>query len=194
MPLRTRRRDVEAAPACRGADSRPRGRRRSPSRRRIPRGESRFRARRTATRRRARPRSSRRPARQGARCARSPGLLFLSRRRETRWASKKSPVPDGMSSPRTRGLRARLGRRLMRRLGWLFGAPLAISVSASGDTDRRDRSRRRGDSVDRREPRGRTTRGRRRSRTVVHRLYSATIRTPKLTAGRLLAASPQIST
>ena len=93
-----------------------------------------------------------------------------------------------MCARATSGLRARLGRHLLRRLGWIVGAPLAIFrflrreipivqidpsqlaaplPPADPESARREREDGTG--------------------PVLHRLYRATIREPKLTANRLLA-------
>ncbi len=91
-----------------------------------------------------------------------------------------------MPSQRTQGVRGRLSRRLMRKLGWLVGAPLAVfrflrreipiveidPVGASLPAEDPP-------SAPREEDAG--------VGPVVHRLYSATIPEPKLTADRLLA-------
>jgi hypothetical protein len=93
-----------------------------------------------------------------------------------------------MASRPTRRFQSRLGRRVVRRLGWLFGAPLAFfrfmrrqipveAVDPAGalppslpeDPDLADRE------------------GERAVGPVVHRLYGATIHAPKLTPERLLA-------
>jgi hypothetical protein len=93
-----------------------------------------------------------------------------------------------IASGPTRRFQSRLGRRVVRRLGWLFGAPLAFfrfmrrqipveAVDPAGalppslleDPDLADRE------------------GERAVGPVLHRLYSATIRAPKLTPERLLA-------
>jgi hypothetical protein len=93
-----------------------------------------------------------------------------------------------MSSPRTPGLRARLGRRLLRQLGWLVGAPLAvfrflrreIPIVAIHPPGQLGPLAAEAPDADRREDEAGVG-------PVVHRLYSATIRTPQLTAARLLA-------
>ena len=93
-----------------------------------------------------------------------------------------------MSSLRAHGVRGRFGRRAMRRLGWLVGAPLAIfrflrreipiveidpaGAAAPLTTEDQDTAQR--EHEDGVGP-------------VVHRLFSASIRAPKLTADRLLA-------
>jgi len=90
--------------------------------------------------------------------------------------------------------RDRLGRRLMRVAGWLVGAPLAIfrflrrdvalvEIDPPGPQDALPAE----DHEAAREEAG--------VGPVIHRLYSATIREPKLTAGRLLdviAADPNV--
>ena len=93
-----------------------------------------------------------------------------------------------MSSLHSHGLRGRVGRRVMRRLGWLVGAPLAIfrflrrkipiveidPAGAAGPLANEDHHTAQREHEDGVGP-------------VVHRLYSATIRAPRLTANRLLA-------
>ena len=101
-----------------------------------------------------------------------------------------------MSAQRTRGLRSRLSRSVMRRLGWLVGAPLATfrflrretpiveidPPSAVASLATHD-----GDTVERKRDDG--------VGPVMHRLFSATSRAPKLPADRLLsiiAADPNV--
>lgn len=93
-----------------------------------------------------------------------------------------------MASGPTRRLRSRVGRRVVRRLGWLFGAPLAffrfmrrqIPVEAVDPAGALPPSLPDGPDLADRE-------GERAVGPVVHRLYGATIKAPKLTAERLLA-------
>ncbi len=93
-----------------------------------------------------------------------------------------------MSSLREHGVRGRFGRRAMRRLGWLVGAPLAVfrflrreipivEIDPAGAADplaNEDRDTAQREHQDGVGP-------------VVHRLFSATIHAPKLTADRVLA-------
>jgi hypothetical protein len=106
-----------------------------------------------------------------------------------------SRVNELMSYPQVRGLHSRLGRHLVRKLGWLVGTPLAIfrflrrqipieEIDPPGDSaplpaEGLERDAQRGYGVG----------------PVVHRLYSATIRAPKLSAERLvgiIAADPNV--
>ncbi len=92
-----------------------------------------------------------------------------------------------MSSRQPRRLRNRLGRRVMRSLGWLVGAPLAVFrflrratpiVEIEGSSEARPLPAHDPRAAREDEPG---------VGPVVHRLYSATIRAPKLSAERLLA-------
>lgn len=92
-----------------------------------------------------------------------------------------------MSHQRALRLRSHLSRRFMRRLGWAVGAPLAIfrflrreipleEIASTGPPPFPD------ERVDPADAEKARTVG-----PVVHRLYSATIQAPKLSAERLLA-------
>ena len=93
-----------------------------------------------------------------------------------------------MASRPTRRFQSRLGRRVVRRLGWLFGAPLAffrfmrrqIPVEAVDSAGALPPSLPEDPDLAHRE-------GERAVGPVVHRLYGATIQAPKLTPERLLA-------
>ena len=101
-----------------------------------------------------------------------------------------------MASGPTRRLQSRLGRRVVRRLGWLFGAPLAffrfmrrqIPVEAVDSAGALPPSLPEDPDLAHRE-------GERAVGPVVHRLYGATIKAPKLTPEWLLAiiaANPNV--
>ncbi len=84
-----------------------------------------------------------------------------------------------MSAQRTHGLRSRLSRRFMRRLGWLVGAPLAIFRFLRREIPivEIDPARRGGVPLGHRGSRHRARAERDDGvGPVVHRLYSATIR------------------
>jgi len=93
-------------------------------------------------------------------------------------------------------LRSRFGRRFIRTVGWMVGAPLALFRFLRRQTavDEIDlRGGRASLPVD--QPDSANRESRQGVGQEVHRLYSATIQTPKLPAGRLLeiiAADPNV--
>lgn len=100
-----------------------------------------------------------------------------------------------MTYRQVRRLHSRLGQHLLRKLGWLVGAPLAVfrflrrRVPIEELDPPRDRAPLPADGVERDAQLGEGI-GR-----VVHRVYSATIEAPRLTAERLLsiiAADPNV--
>jgi hypothetical protein len=100
-----------------------------------------------------------------------------------------------VASRQVRRLHSRLGRHLLRKLGWLVGAPLAIfrflrrRIPIEEIDPPGDRALLPADGVER-DAQGGEGIGR-----VVHRVYSATIEAPTLSAERLLsiiAADPNV--
>ena len=190
MPPRTAGRVVGAALVRPGAGGRRRGRLRSATSSSTVRDEPRSPATCTArTRTGFRP-STQRPARQDSVCARSQRPCFRSALPPNTTASKGWRRVPRRTCPLARAGPSRPVWPALPAQTRLAGRSSArhLSFPAQGDPDRRDRSRpmrpprcRRGS---RRAPDGK---GKRASGPVLHRLYSATIREPKLTADRLLA-------